>query len=60
LKLERSVYCGAGGLPIACEQIVLSPAGLEAGDARDMIVKWAFRKLDGVWSAEGKGVGSDR
>lgn len=60
LKLERSVYCGAGGLPAACEQIVLSPGGLEAASPGDMVIKWAFRKLDGIWSAEGKGVGSDR
>ena len=55
ITLERSVYCGGGGLPAAAEQIVLAPSGLEAGEGSDMIVKWAFRRLDGAWSSEGKG-----
>jgi uncharacterized heparinase superfamily protein len=53
LRLEKSVYCGAGGLPAATEQIVLAPDGLEVGDREAIVVKWAFRRLDGAWSAEG-------
>lgn len=60
LRLERSVYCGEGGLPVACEQIVLAPSGLEPADGGDMVVKWAFRRLDGIWTAEGKGAASER
>lgn len=59
LRIEKSVYCGEAGLPVATEQIVLAPAGLEPGESGDMLVKWAFRRLDGVGGAEGKS-GADR
>jgi uncharacterized heparinase superfamily protein len=51
VALEKSIYCGKGGLPQATEQIVISPpglAGLEGGAAADIVVKWSFRRLDGV------------
>lgn len=53
VRLEKSVYCGAGGLPAATEQIVLAPDGLEVGEGEAIVVKWAFRRLDGAWGAEG-------
>lgn len=49
--IEKSVYCGAGGMPQASEQIVISPASAEAleGGARgDIVIKWSFRRMDGV------------
>lgn len=49
LRLEKSVYCGEGALPVATEQIVLAPqADLERGEVSAMLVKWAFRRLDGI------------
>lgn len=54
LQLEKSVYCGEGGLPAATQQIVLAPRGLEAAESGDMVVKWAFRRLDGVGVADGR------
>lgn len=46
LRLEKSVYCGHGGTPQAAEQIVLGPFGLEAPAAGDIVVRWAFQKLE--------------
>lgn len=46
LALERSVYCGAGGLPQTTEQIVIGGAGLEAEDAGDMVIRWSFRRME--------------
>lgn len=51
VALEKSVYCGAGGRPQATEQIVITPpaaAGLEGAAPRDIVVKWSFRRMDGV------------
>lgn len=48
LRLEKSVYCGEGGLPVATQQIVLFPRDLEAAESGDMVVRWAFRRLDGI------------
>jgi uncharacterized heparinase superfamily protein len=48
LRLEKSVYCGEGGLPVATQQIVLFPHDLEPLESGDMVVRWAFRRLDGV------------
>jgi hypothetical protein len=47
LSLEKSVYCGAGGAPAATDQIVLGPLDLEAAVRDDIVVRWAFLKLDG-------------
>lgn len=52
IRLEKSVYLGAGGLPQPCEQIVLASSGLEAASGEDMLTKWAFQRLDGAWAAE--------
>lgn len=57
LRLEKSVYLGAGGMPQPCEQIVLAPSALEAGAGEVMLTKWAFQRLDGAWSAEGRSEG---
>lgn len=57
LAIEKSVYCGEGGLPAAAQQIVLSPDGLEARESGDMVVRWAFRRLDGVGVRAGDGGG---
>lgn len=48
LALERSVYCGEGGAPQASEQIVLSGSGLEPEPHGDIVIRWAFRRLEGV------------
>ncbi|MBI1364975.1 MAG: hypothetical protein GC153_03350 [Alphaproteobacteria bacterium] len=48
LRLEKSVYCGEGGLPVATEQIVLAPQDLAGPPPDGIVVKWAFRRLDGV------------
>ncbi|MFN0024135.1 MAG: heparinase II/III family protein [Parvularculaceae bacterium] len=51
VALEKSVYCGAGGLPQATEQIVITPSragALEGGAEADIVVKWSFRRMDGV------------
>jgi len=51
VSLEKSVYCGGGALPQATEQIVISPpvaGGLEGGAQTDIVVKWSFRRMDGV------------
>lgn len=52
VRLEKSVYLGGGGLPTPCEQIVLAPSGLEPVPGEDMLIKWAFQRLDGAWGAE--------
>lgn len=57
MRLEKSVYLGAGGMPQPCEQIVLSPSGLEAAVSEDMLTKWAFQRLDGAWAAEDRTAG---
>ncbi|MFQ5562186.1 MAG: heparinase II/III family protein [Parvularculaceae bacterium] len=48
ISLQRSIYCGEGGAPQAAEQIVLSGDGLEPGSHEDIVVRWAFRRLEGV------------
>lgn len=48
ITLQRSIYCGEGGAPQATEQIVLGPPALEPTDIGDMVIKWAFRRLEGV------------
>lgn len=60
LRLENSVYCGCGGAPLNTEQIVLAPSitehgahqgherGVDMSDSCDIIIKWAFKRLDGV------------
>jgi uncharacterized heparinase superfamily protein len=48
LSLEKSVYCGAGGLPVATQQIVIGPFSGASGQASLFAVKWAFQRLDGV------------
>lgn len=47
LSLEKSVYCGEGGPPASTDQIVLGPLDLEAALGADIVVRWAFLKLDG-------------
>lgn len=50
LSIERSIYCGAGGLPQSAEQIVIGSDGpsdgLEEDAGGDMVVRWSFRRLD--------------
>lgn len=46
LLIERSIYCGAGGLPQTTEQIVISGDGLEADVGGDMVVRWSFRRME--------------
>ena len=50
MSLEKSIYCGEGGLPQPCDQITLTGPGLSHGldDASrgDMVFKWAFTRLD--------------
>lgn len=54
LRIEKSVYCGGGGLPAATEQIVLAPSGLERRESGDVRVNWAFRRLEGTSASEGQ------
>lgn len=53
LALEKSVYCGDGGSPVATEQIVLSLQDLEPAGSGDMVARWAFQRLDGVGGRDG-------
>lgn len=46
ISIERSIYCGAGGLPQSTEQIVIAGGGLEAAPEGDMVVRWSFRRMD--------------
>lgn len=46
LHIEKSIYCGEGGLPKATEQIVLRADGLEPARDGDMVIKWGFRRVD--------------
>ena len=46
LSLEKSIYCGAGGVPVSTEQIVLASNGLERSSHEDMVVKWGFRRVE--------------
>lgn len=46
VAVERSIYCGAGGLPQTAEQIVISAGGLEADPGEDMVVRWSFRRME--------------
>lgn len=46
LSLERSIYCGAGGLPQTSEQIVIGAGGLEPDNKEDMVLRWSFRRLE--------------
>lgn len=46
LALERSIYCGDGGLPQSTEQIVISSPGAEASPGGDCVVRWSFRRMD--------------
>ncbi len=48
LLLEKSVYCGAGGAPAACEQIVIRASAFDRRDATAVNVKWALQRLDAV------------
>ncbi|MBY0421821.1 MAG: heparinase II/III family protein, partial [Parvularculaceae bacterium] len=57
MRLERSVYLGRGQMPQPTEQIVLSPGALEPADAGDMLVRWAFQRLDGAWAADERSPG---
>ena len=46
ISIERSIYCGAGGLPQTTEQIVIGGDGLEADPEGDMVVRWSFRRME--------------
>lgn len=48
LRLEKSIYCGEGGAPIAAEQIVVSGAEFDENGNGCSSVKWAFARLDAV------------
>lgn len=48
LVLEKSVYSGAGGLPAACEQIVIRASAFERRDETAINVKWALQRQDAV------------
>lgn len=45
MTIERSVYCGGGGLPQATEQIVLG-GGLEDTKGGDIVIRWSFRRME--------------
>lgn len=46
LAIERSVYCGDGGLPQSTEQIVISGDPELAASMDDIVIKWSFRRMD--------------
>jgi uncharacterized heparinase superfamily protein len=48
LRLEKSVYCGEGGAPVAGEQIIMRARDL--GDCKNdaAAAKWALRRQDAV------------
>jgi uncharacterized heparinase superfamily protein len=48
LLLEKSVYCGAGGAPAACEQIVIRASAFDRRDDTAINVKWALQRQDAV------------
>ncbi len=48
LLLEKSVYCGAGGAPGACEQIVIGASAFDRRYDTAVNVKWALQRLDAV------------
>ncbi|MEL6111904.1 MAG: heparinase II/III family protein [Pseudomonadota bacterium] len=59
LKLEKSVYFGREGRLTHTEQIVIAPfsedesgpgpaGALDSAPWRDIIIKWAFKRLDGI------------
>lgn len=67
VRLEKSIYFGAGGRMAHTDQIVIGPSdtpdeseieqalantspdsSLDRDDSRDIIVKWALKRLDGV------------
>lgn len=48
LCLEKSVYCGGGGAPVASEQIVIRAARYEMSGPSGLRAKWALQRLDAV------------
>ena len=48
LRLEKSIYCGEGGSPVAAEQIVLTASAFDRNEEGPFIAKWAFQRLDAV------------
>ncbi len=48
LRLEKTVYCGEGGAPIAAEQIVLPASGFGAMKEGQISARWAFARSDTV------------
>jgi uncharacterized heparinase superfamily protein len=45
-SIDRSIYCGAGGLPQTTEQIVINPGVLEDENGEGMVVRWSIRRMD--------------
>ena len=48
LILEKSIYCGCGGAPVASEQIVMAAARFTLRDESALSAKWALQRLDTV------------
>ncbi|GJL94326.1 MAG: heparinase [Hyphococcus sp.] len=49
LFLEKSIYCGGGGAPVASEQIALMASAFPLQNGQECLkVKWALQRLDGV------------
>jgi uncharacterized heparinase superfamily protein len=46
MAIEKSVYCGDGVAPAATEQIVIRASGFDGGPSRDMLVKWAVKRME--------------
>ena len=46
IAIEKSIYCGDGASPVATEQIVIRDVGFDGASARDMLVKWAVRRIE--------------
>lgn len=45
ISLEKSIYCGEGGTPIAGEQLVIQASDCKRENG-DVFVRWALRRLD--------------
>ena len=48
LRLEKSIYCGEGGAPVASEQIAIHAAQCGKEDRDRMAARWALQRLDAV------------
>jgi uncharacterized heparinase superfamily protein len=46
MTIEKSIYCGDAASPNATEQIVIRADGFDGAPSRDMLVKWAVKRME--------------